>query len=168
MPFCGQKESMQRVFINKYFLFTVGSVCRVKRFIYVWQRFRWRRCCNGGAEVVETTVKRLLCCGFRHTGKAMGQVYYCWWSICREINIFPSSDIICFTFYIHLWPVHWLSLVHKGNESRLIICASYSCEVALKPASTHHWKQVWKREWKDNSMRTLRFPFDSSEDAAVG
>jgi hypothetical protein len=30
-----------------------------------------------GAEVVETTV-RLLCCGFRRTGKAMGQVYQCW------------------------------------------------------------------------------------------
>jgi hypothetical protein len=29
------------------------------------------------AEVAETTVKRLLCCGFRRTGKAMGQVYRC-------------------------------------------------------------------------------------------
>jgi hypothetical protein len=30
------------------------------------------------AEVAETTVKRLLCCGFGRTGKAMGQVYQCW------------------------------------------------------------------------------------------
>jgi hypothetical protein len=30
--FCGQKGSMQRIFITKCFLFTVGSVCRVKRF----------------------------------------------------------------------------------------------------------------------------------------
>jgi hypothetical protein len=30
--FCGQKDSMQRIFIKKCFLFTVGSVCRVKRF----------------------------------------------------------------------------------------------------------------------------------------
>jgi hypothetical protein len=29
----------------------------------------------GGAEVAETTVKKLLCCGFRHTGKAIGQLY---------------------------------------------------------------------------------------------
>jgi hypothetical protein len=29
------------------------------------------------AEVAETTVKRFLCCGFRCTGKAMGQVYQC-------------------------------------------------------------------------------------------
>jgi hypothetical protein len=25
---------------------------------------------------------KLLCCGFRCTGKAMGQVYQCWWGIC--------------------------------------------------------------------------------------
>jgi hypothetical protein len=28
-----------------------------------------------GAKVAETTVRRLLCCGFQHTGKAMRQVY---------------------------------------------------------------------------------------------
>jgi hypothetical protein len=31
--FCEQKDSLQRIFIKKYFLFTVGAVCRVKRFI---------------------------------------------------------------------------------------------------------------------------------------
>jgi hypothetical protein len=30
--FCGQKDSMQRIFIKKCLLFSVGSVCRVKRF----------------------------------------------------------------------------------------------------------------------------------------
>jgi hypothetical protein len=55
-----------------------------------------------GAEVAETTVKRLLCCGFRRTGKAMGQVYQCWWRICREINVFSRFEYQCFTFYIHL------------------------------------------------------------------
>jgi hypothetical protein len=30
--FCGQKDSIQRIFVKKCFLFTVGSVCRVKRF----------------------------------------------------------------------------------------------------------------------------------------
>jgi hypothetical protein len=30
--FCRQKDLMQRIIINKYFLFTVGSVCRVKWF----------------------------------------------------------------------------------------------------------------------------------------
>jgi hypothetical protein len=30
--FCRQRDSMQRIFIKRYFLFMVGSVCRVKRF----------------------------------------------------------------------------------------------------------------------------------------
>jgi hypothetical protein len=30
--FCGQKDSMQRIFMKKCFLLTAGSVCRVKRF----------------------------------------------------------------------------------------------------------------------------------------
>jgi hypothetical protein len=30
--FCGKKDSVQRIFIKKSFLFTVGSICRVKRF----------------------------------------------------------------------------------------------------------------------------------------
>jgi hypothetical protein len=38
--FCGQKDSMQRIFIKKCFLFTVGSACRVKRFTTGWQTFR--------------------------------------------------------------------------------------------------------------------------------
>jgi hypothetical protein len=29
---CGQKDSIQSILINKCFLFTVGSVCRVKLF----------------------------------------------------------------------------------------------------------------------------------------
>jgi hypothetical protein len=96
---------------KKCILFTVGSVCRVKRFTTGWQTFRWwRRGWNGGGEVAETTVKRLLCRGFRRPGKAMGPVHQCWWRICREINIFfPGSNITCFTFYFHL--IYWLSLI---------------------------------------------------------
>jgi hypothetical protein len=44
------------------------------------------------AEVAETTVKRLLSCGFRRNGKAMGHVYQCWWRVCREINVFPRFE----------------------------------------------------------------------------
>jgi hypothetical protein len=51
--------------------------------------------------VAETTVKRLPCCGFLHNGKAMEQVYQCWGRICREINVFPGSNVTCFTFYIN-------------------------------------------------------------------
>jgi hypothetical protein len=51
--------------------------------------------------VAETTVKRLLCCGFRHTGKAMGQLYQCRWRICREINV--STGLEYHMFYV-LYP----------------------------------------------------------------
>jgi hypothetical protein len=47
--------------------------------------------------MAETTVERLLCCGFRRTGKATGQVYQCWWRICRETNV--SSRFEYHMFY---------------------------------------------------------------------
>jgi hypothetical protein len=64
-----------------------------------------------GAEVAETKVKRFLCCRFQRTGKEMGQVLQCWWTICREIKVFTGLIITCFTLYSHLWPIYWLSLV---------------------------------------------------------
>jgi hypothetical protein len=46
-------------------------------------------------------------------------VCQCWWRICREIMFFfPGSNITCFTFYIHLWPVYWLSFLHYSECPR--------------------------------------------------
>jgi hypothetical protein len=65
--------------------------------------------------VVETTVKRLLCCGFRRTGKAMGQMYQCWWS-CREINVFSGFEyhmfyvLYPFVTYLLTEGLRWLQL----------------------------------------------------------
>jgi hypothetical protein len=101
---CGQKDSMQRIFIRENFP-SKAVRSRVKKFSQ--GRTGW----NGGAEVAERRVKRFLCCGFRRTGKAMGQLCQCWWRICREVNVLlPGSNITCFTFYIHLWPIYWHSL----------------------------------------------------------
>jgi hypothetical protein len=61
--------------------------------------------------VAETTVKRLLCCGFRRIGKAMGQVYQCWWRICREMKCFffifqvRISRVLRFIFICELFTV---------------------------------------------------------------
>jgi hypothetical protein len=52
-----------------------------------------------GAEVAEATVKRLQCCSFRRTGKAMGQVYQCWWRICREIQVFSRFEYHIYILY---------------------------------------------------------------------
>jgi hypothetical protein len=109
--FCGQEDSMQRISINKCFLFTVGSVFRVKRFTTGWQTFLWwRRGWNGGAEVAETTVRRLLCWGFRHSRKAMGQLYQVE-DTSRNKCFLQFRISHFFTFYIHLWPIYWLSRV---------------------------------------------------------
>jgi hypothetical protein len=64
-----------------------------------------------GAEVAETTVKRLLHCGFRHPDKSMGQVCQCWWRICHEINLFSRFEY--HMFYI-LYPsvTYLLTLPH--------------------------------------------------------
>jgi hypothetical protein len=66
-----------------------------------------------GRSKVVVAVKRLLCCGFRRTAKAMTQVYQCWWRIFQVIYFFPDSTITCFTCYIHLRPIYWLFLVHN-------------------------------------------------------
>jgi hypothetical protein len=126
--FCGHKDSIQRIFIQKCSLFRVGSVCRVKRFITGWQTFRWRRRgWNRGVEVSETTVRRLLCYGFRRTGKAVGQVHQFWWRICREMFL-PGSNIVCFTFHIHLWRIYRLSIVSDiwSGLSALVITFTFS------------------------------------------
>jgi hypothetical protein len=115
--FCWQKDSMQSIFIKKYFLFNMGSVCRVKRSTTGLQTFRWwRRGWNGGAEVAETTVKRHLCCGFRRTGKAMGQMYQCWWRICREISGFSRFEY--HMFYVSYPFVTYLQTFPHNYASR--------------------------------------------------
>jgi hypothetical protein len=53
-------------------------------------------------------VKRILCCDFRRTGKAMGQGYQCWWRICLEINVFFTvSNLTYFESICDLfWYIH--------------------------------------------------------------
>jgi hypothetical protein len=67
--FYGQNDSMQRIFIKKCFLLTVGSVCHVNRF-------------TTGSRIVENASlmtkwlnrgdnsQRLTCCRFQRTGKS--------------------------------------------------------------------------------------------------
>jgi hypothetical protein len=104
--FCGQKDSMPKIFINKC---TVGSVCLIKRFTAGWQTFHWcRRRWNGRTKMAETRVKRLVCLGFWRIGKAMAQVVSVLVEdMSRNKCIFPGSNITCFTFYINSLPIYW-------------------------------------------------------------
>jgi hypothetical protein len=131
--FCGQKDSMQRIFIKKCFLFTVGSVFHVKRFTTGWQTFRRWRGWNGGAEVAETTVRRLLCCQFRRTGKAIGHVYQWWWRTCREKKcLFQVRilHILRFTSICDLFSDCPSYIVDGSTEKTELFCPRY--RVAVK------------------------------------
>jgi hypothetical protein len=91
--FYGQKDSMRRIFIKNFLL--CSGKCLSRKAVHNWVanvsektkrlKRRW--------VVIETTVKMLLRCGFRRTGKAIGQVYQCWWRICRETNVLRSMSI---------------------------------------------------------------------------
>jgi hypothetical protein len=94
---------------KKCFLFTVGSVCRVKRFTTEWETFSLmtklkRSCASGFDNSQKNSVLR-----FRSTDKAMEQVYQCCWRICREIHVFIGSNIICF-YILHPFVTYLLTL----------------------------------------------------------
>jgi hypothetical protein len=113
------KRTQCKGFLKKCLLFMVGSVYRVKRFTNWVDTFSQRGSkvvdyARPGEEMAETTVKILLCCGFRRASKAMGQVYQCWWRICREIKVFSRFD--CHTFYV-LYPfVTYLLTLPRNNS----------------------------------------------------
>jgi hypothetical protein len=132
----------------------VGSVCLVERFTTEWKKFRWwRRSWNGGAELAETTVKRLLCCPYRSTDKAMGQLYQCWWRICREINVSFFRFEYHMFYVLHVFvsyllnlprmlrpavnPLVCISVKHPSGAPR----ESYVTTGGLTPSSSS-WRQV--------------------------
>jgi hypothetical protein len=51
VQFCGQKDTTRKTFVKKFYLFTVGSVCRLKRFSLGSKRF-------ADDEDVETEVRK--------------------------------------------------------------------------------------------------------------
>jgi hypothetical protein len=84
--------------IHKEMFPVYGRKCLSRKAVHNWvDKFSQGRSkiaadAQPGAEVAKTTVKKTstVCCGFRRTGKAMGQLYQCWWRTCREINLFSS------------------------------------------------------------------------------
>jgi hypothetical protein len=106
MRFLWAKESNAKD-IHKEIFLVYGGKCLSCKAGHNWvEKFSQRRSkvADGrpGADVTQTTVKRLPCCGFRRTGKVMGEVYQYWWRIGREKMFFPGAKIIYFQFYIHL------------------------------------------------------------------
>jgi hypothetical protein len=124
-----------------------GGKCLSRKAVHNWAanvslmmyRLQWR--CRSGWD----TVKRLLCCGFRRTGKAMGQVYLCWWRICREINVFRFEYHMFYVLYPFVtfllalpctWSYHgvdtdlvYSDISHALHEDVRIFCSR--CSVRL-------------------------------------
>jgi hypothetical protein len=59
--------------------------------------------------------------GFRRTAKAMGQVYQCWWRICREIDAFTPPPRFEYHMFYVLYPfvtyVLTLPCISQDNQS---------------------------------------------------
>jgi hypothetical protein len=104
--FCGQKDPLQRIFIKKCFLFTVGSVCCVKQFT---TRSRNSLKDVRKPQVMPNQVRKWLveqskdfyAAGFDALVKRWVQVYQCWWRTCLEINVFLNFKY--YIFYV-LYP----------------------------------------------------------------
>jgi hypothetical protein len=94
--------------IQKEMFPAYGGKCLSRKGVHNWVEKSGKRFVDEEEDETEVLkrlrqVRRFLCCGFRHTGKAIGHVYQFWRWIRREINVsFPDSNITCFTFYIHL------------------------------------------------------------------
>jgi hypothetical protein len=73
--------------------------------------------------MAETAVKRLLCCGFRHNGKAIGQAYQCWWRICWRINVLSGFEYHMF-YVLYLFVTYLLTLPRTFRTSFLNDLAS--------------------------------------------
>jgi hypothetical protein len=141
--FCVQKDSVQRIFIKKCFLITVGRICRVKRFRTGGKRFaddeevkmEARKC-------LRQQSKDFYAAGFDALGKR--------WDKCTNVSggyvekymFFPGSNTIGFTFYIHLWPICWLFLVNT-----LIIITGLFWNGREKDNFSEMFQNVFPSEW---------------------
>jgi hypothetical protein len=121
--FCGQKDPMQKMFIKKCFLITIGSICRIKRFTAGSKNVangslmtkRLKRRCGSGWDNSEKT------CMLRVSGTSVSMLVE---DMSRSKCFFvPGSNITYFTFYVHLWP-----LPRNNSESIVIIVTSYSLQ----------------------------------------
>jgi hypothetical protein len=96
------KDSLQRIFINKDFLFTVEVLVAESGSQLgpdiLSRTFGSRRCCPTKCGSGWDNSEKTLCCGFRNTCKAMGQAYQLWWRICREIYVLSMFENHMFYF----------------------------------------------------------------------
>jgi hypothetical protein len=84
---------MQKIFIKKYFLSTVGSVCRVKRFTTEFRNYLKdvRKLQMMPYQLQKWLMQQSKGC--YAAGKAMEQAYQYWWRVCGEIHFLLQVTI---------------------------------------------------------------------------
>jgi hypothetical protein len=109
--FCGQKESMQRIFV------TYGGKClwrkgthnwvanvllMMKGLKRGWLRQQSKDFCGAGFDALVKRWDKCISVGGGYVEKYM---------------FLPGSNITCCTFYMDLWPVYWLSHIIMINAN---------------------------------------------------
>jgi hypothetical protein len=162
-------------------MFTVGNIYHVKRFI-TWLRNSlkdvWKspvRCGSGR----DNRQKTFLCSAFGRTGKAIGQVYQCWWRICREINVTPrlrpqGSHILRFMSICDLFTdspsyVHIEHVVIALHKTRFVTYSSLRKDVYLQHSLSFHarsltWFQIFLAAIWNSVFSFSTFPFPSEQE----
>jgi hypothetical protein len=95
--FCGQKDSMLRIFIKKCFL-VYGGKCLSRKAVHSWVE-KFSQGCSKVADD-ETELRKWLRQESKHFYAAGFDALVKQWNKC--INVGGGSDITCFTFYIHV------------------------------------------------------------------
>jgi hypothetical protein len=95
----------------------VGSIRCVERFTTgsrnLSRTFECRRWCPTRSPSWDCDrSKDFYAAGFDGLVKRWDKCIKVGWGYFEKETFFPVSNITCFTFYIHLWPIYWLSLVH--------------------------------------------------------
>jgi hypothetical protein len=81
-----------------------------------WQMFRWWRISwNGGAEVAETTVKRLYVAGIEALVNRWDKCINVVGGYFEKKMLSSGSNTTYFIFVVHLWPTYWPSLLYTHN-----------------------------------------------------
>jgi hypothetical protein len=146
---------MQWIFTNKCFLFTVGSVCRVKRFttgtrsvadISLMTKRLKRRC---GSRWDKS--KDFNAAGFDALVKRWDICISVWCRICREIKIFFSRFEYRMFYVVYQFVTYLLTLPHTSILSSIHLC-NYLPSISnvihaptslLFCPSTHLFNDVW-------------------------
>jgi hypothetical protein len=119
---CNAKDvykEMFPVYIGKHLLHKAVRNW-VADFSLMMKRLKWR--CGSAWD----NSQKLMWCGFLCTGKAMGQVYQCWWRIFWEINVYSRFEyhVLRFVSICDLFiysPSYKLSINPIFNQTSCIV-----------------------------------------------